>query len=534
MRILAMKPGHDGHVAYIDDGKLIFSYEAEKDSWGRYSECGPVHLVQALSQVDSMPEVIAMSGWAKVVYSDVPSPGAIPAVRRDVRPLEGGYFGEHSPEKAVHVIPFLGAQVKYFTSSHERSHVFCSFGLSRLLQGEECYVLVWEGSIGSFYHLSSDMQLTKVGTPLTFPGLRYQLLYGLADPGYMPGKGDSRFEDAGKLMALAAYGEPGVQTDEEQSLINHLLETENVFGVAAKQALSESRYFNIGVEHPDFARLARRYSDAIFERFAAFAKKELRTGLPLLIGGGCGLNCDWNRSWEDCGLFSEVFVPPCTNDTGAAIGTAIEAQWHLAGNAKVEWNVYSGQDFVIDETDLGDFDQFPLDLDQVAADLLEGSVLAWVQGRCEIGPRALGNRSILAAPFAVETRERLNEIKERERFRPIAPICLVEDMGLHFDRAAASPHMLFFQNVIDDRLGAVTHIDGSARCQSVSSVDNPRMHGLLLSFKNRSGLGVLCNTSLNFKGAGFINRLSDLARYVLKAGLDGFVVADLYYRRIRK
>ena len=185
-------------------------------------------------------------------------------------------------------------------------------------------------------------------------------------------------------------------------------------------------------------------------------------------------------------------------------------------------------------TDLTDFDQFPLNLDHVAADLLAGNVLAWAQGRCEIGPRALGNRSILAAPFAAETRERLNEIKGREQFRPISPICLLEDMGLHFDRAAASPHMLFFQKVIDDRLEAITHIDGSARCQSVSSADNPRMHDLLLSFKSKSGVGVLCNTSLNFKGAGFINRLSDLARYVLTAGLDGFIVADTYHKRIRK
>jgi hydroxymethyl cephem carbamoyltransferase len=525
-----MKPGHDGHIAYIKDGQLAFSMEAEKDSWPRYSEVGPVHLLQALENLDSFPDVVAISGWSKVIYEEAPSASRFPSVKRHVSSLEGGYFAD---ERSIvdRTINIMGRPVRYFSSSHEKSHIYCAYGLSGVREGSPCYVLVWEGSIGAFYHIDEKLQVTHLGSPLTCPGLRYQFLYGLADPGYLPGRGDSRFEDAGKLMAIAAFGEPAPITAEEDSIIKHLLSTDNVFGRDAKRELSGTRYHDIGVEHGDFARLARHYSDAIFSTFHRYAVSNLKPDLPLLIAGGCGLNCDWNRSWEDCGHFSEVFVPPCTNDTGAAIGTAIEAQNHYGGPAKIAWSVYSGQEFTNDAADLTGFERVPLDLAEISEELAAGCILGWVQGRCEVGPRALGNRSILAAPFLTETRDRLNSIKKREPFRPIAPVCLAEDMKLHFDRATPSPYMLFFQRVLNGRLKAVTHVDGSARCQSVTAEQNRELYRLLRAFKAKTGVGVLCNTSLNFKGTGFINRLSDLARYARTVGLDGFVVGEAYFRR---
>lgn len=164
--------------------------------------------------------------------------------------------------------------------------------------------------------------------------------------------------------------------------------------------------------------------------------------------------------------------------------------------------------------------------------LYDGAVLGWAHGRAEIGPRALGNRSILAAPFAAITLDRLNSIKRRESFRPIAPICLEESAFEYFDLHAASPHMLYFARVRANFLRAVTHVDGSSRPQTVNQSQNPRMHALLDAFRKISGVGVLCNTSLNFNGAGFINRSSDLARYAVENGLDGFVVNDKLYMKI--
>jgi predicted NodU family carbamoyl transferase len=154
-----------------------------------------------------------------------------------------------------------------------------------------------------------------------------------------------------------------------------------------------------------------------------------------------------------------------------------------------------------------------------------------VQGRYEIGPRALGNRSLLAAPFTKATTELLNRIKRRESYRPIAPVCLEEQVSTWFDWRWPSPHMLYFQTVESDDLRAVTHDDRSARVQTVSAKQNRPLYELLSAFARLTGVGVLCNTSLNFPGHGFINRMSDLLRFVIEREVEALVVGDRLYTR---
>ncbi|WP_407059053.1 carbamoyltransferase C-terminal domain-containing protein [Ralstonia syzygii subsp. celebesensis] len=298
-------------------------------------------------------------------------------------------------------------------------------------------------------------------------------------------------------------------------------------------------FYNSGVESEAAKRLARLVSDRIFDTFFQAIKPLVKEKRPLLIGGGCGLNCEWNRSWLDSGLFSDVFVPPCTNDVGSALGSAADAQWHLTGRAKLDWNVYCGQAFVDDvgyetASRLGPFTRRSTDMADIADTLRRGEVLGWVTGRAEMGPRALGNRSILAAPFERAMLDRLNTIKRREGFRPIAPVCLEEDVSTHFDLAGPSPYMLYFCKVRSrGSLKAITHVDGSSRAQSVNAKQNPLLYRLLSEFKAQTNFGVLCNTSLNFNGTGFINRTSDLVRYAQEAGLNGFVVEGVLFNRQR-
>jgi hydroxymethyl cephem carbamoyltransferase len=130
-------------------------------------------------------------------------------------------------------------------------------------------------------------------------------------------------------------------------------------------------------------------------------------------------------------------------------------------------------------------------------------------------------------------RDRLNDIKQREGFRPIAPCARIEDLGELFDSDFEDPYMLYFRMVRSDRLGAVTHVDGTARAQTVSTDTNPLLHDLLTAFEARTGVGALCNTSLNFKGFGFINRLSDLAKYCEERGVDDMVAGDSWFVRRR-
>ncbi|MER9526381.1 proline dehydrogenase [Mesorhizobium sp. M0292] len=506
-----MKPGHDGAIAALDTSaaELIYSYEAEKDSFARYSTINPTTILEAAGRLDAIPDVFAVGGW-HIGFNHDPV----------------GYYGIAQGSDIASERTVFGRKVHFYSSTHERSHLWGSYGMSPFPSGMPCYALIWEGWSGDFYEIDENLQVEHRGKAMANPGHKYSFLYALADPKFALPKGH-RIEDAGKLMALCAYGQIGSPDQDEQALIDFVLPSE-VYPLA-KEDLRNSPYYNIGVTHQKFTNLARRVSDAIFDSFHTFAKKNLTKGYPLLISGGCGLNCEWNRRWLETNLFSDVFIPPCANDTGSAIGTAVDAMRHFTGNAKIKWNVYSGQPFAHDQIDLTGLEVHPLDYGQVASALLDDKVIGWVQGNCEIGPRALGNRSILAAPFSKATHERLNRIKNRESFRPIAPVCLEDDVALHFDLARPSPYMLLFQKVLDSRLEAVTHADGTARAQTVSRNHNRRLFQLLTSFKAKSGVGVLCNTSLNFNGTGFINRASDLLTYARAAGLDGFVINDAFY-----
>lgn len=361
------------------------------------------------------------------------------------------------------------------------------------------------------------------------PGNRYASIYGLADPTFPKNAPFSRFSDAGKLMALASFSQRNIPTSEEEQLMDFLLSSRDV-RLDLYEELDSSVYYNVGVDDGEFRNFAGIYSDRIFETFRQFAATNLRQGWPLIIVGGCGLNCDWNTKWRESGIFSDVFVPPVANDSGSAIGTAIDAQWHYTGEAKIEWDVYSGLSFDSTTTaDLSRYDVHEVGPADVAEMLQVGLILGWVNGPYEIGPRALGNRSILAAPFDDATRVRLNNIKQREQFRPIAPVCLESDAARWFGCTAPSPYMLYTFRATTDTLMAVTHVNGTARLQTVTSASNARLHDLLVEFQQRTGYGVLCNTSLNFNGKGFINNLRDLADYASEHGLDGFVVDDRAY-----
>lgn len=515
--ILSYNVGHDGAVAHLRDGHLVSSVEAEKDSNWRYTPLGTQDLLDAFSRLDQVPDVICTGGWWPR------------EARLTGTPCHVGYRGLAKDSITVDRRRLFGKSVPFFSSSHERSHVLCAFGMSPFPQGSSCYALVWEGAIGAFYEIDPDLNVTLIADVMNEPGNRYMSIYGLADPTFPKNLPFSRWSDAGKLMALASFSRRSTPRAEEEDLMDFLLAPEHV-RTDLYERLDSSVYFNVGVDDAEFRNFAGIFSDRIFETFHRFARTKLRQGLPLVIAGGCGLNCDWNTKWRETGIFSDVFVPPVANDSGSAIGTAIDAQHHFTGDAKIKWDVYSGLPFKTDSPLAVDrYDICDVSYQQVADMLSNRLILGWASGRYEIGPRALGNRSILAAPFDDSTRVRLNEIKQREQFRPIAPVCLEDDAARWFGCRRGSPHMLFNFRANTDALPAVTHVNGTARLQTVGPHANPHLHQLLVAFKERTGFGVLCNTSLNFSGKGFINNLADLDTYTIDHGLDGFVVEGRAY-----
>ncbi|MER5214239.1 carbamoyltransferase C-terminal domain-containing protein [Streptomyces sp. NPDC002838] len=519
MRILSFKPGHDGAVALVEDGELRFSYESEKDSFPRYGEVTPAAVAEAMANTDGIPDVICISGWAKGFHSTD-------------RQLGAGYFGWSEEKTRTGKSRIFGREVTTFTSTHERSHLMSAFGMSPFAPDQPAYGLVWEGNIGSLYLYRPGGEVELLRSVMLDPGNKYQYVFALADPTTTDENGGFRYSNAGKMMALTAFSDALEDTPEQRKLIDSVLARGKILKEAAKSDFLDSPFYNVGVESQEFKNLAWRHSERIFHSFLDSAREVFVEGYPLLVSGGCGLNCDWNAKWRDSGLFRDVFVPPVPNDSGSAIGTAIDAQRHLSGESKISWNVYSGQDFVVDcPEESAEFEFVSDDPAVIARALADGAVLAWAQGKAEIGPRALGNRSLLASPQTPGIQERLNWIKGREGYRPVAPMCRLEDVSRYFEWSGPSPFMLFFQRVREPELiPGVTHVDASARVQTVTAEENPRIHALLTAVDRASGVGVLCNTSLNFNGKGFINRLSDVREYALARELDGYVHEGRYYR----
>jgi hydroxymethyl cephem carbamoyltransferase len=521
MLVLAFNPGHDGAVAAVEDRELLFSLEAEKDSDFRYERLRPMSLLTAAQRIERAPDVIAMGGWFRSVSHYLPVQ----------IPMGAGYHGSHP---GIHQkLHLAGKEIKFFSSSHIRSHIAMGLGMAPKLDSPLHAVLVWEGDEGTFYLVNESWQIVREIPVLTLPGVRYGLLFSIADPSFPDEQGIHRRSDPGKLMALASYGDAADADEDATKMVDFLLSPDFSVFPAVKPGLRKSPLYNVGVEAEITKAAAALLTKRMFDLFAQAALEHLPSGIPLYISGGCGLNCDWNRAFMDLGHFSSVFVPPCTNDSGTALGTAIDAIMALTGDPHIEWSVYSGLEFESDcEPDPSMWRAQDLDLASLAGALASGSVVAWVQGRWEIGPRALGNRSLLAEPFQAATRDRLNEIKQREGYRPIAPCCRLEDAGKLFDADFEDPYMLYFRMATDSRIKAVTHVDGSARVQTVTRQTNRPLHDLLSAFAERTGVGILCNTSLNFSGLGFINRMSDLAYYCDDRGIDDFVVGDRWFRRL--
>ena len=258
----------------------------------------------------------------------------------------------------------------------------------------------------------------------------------------------------------------------------------------------------------------------------------------LCMAGGVALNCVANGRLLDRQIFTSIWIQPAASDAGCSLGIPFYIWHQLLGQPRefVMEHAYWGPEY--SESDMqraigssgltfrrvGDVER------QTARLLSEGRVIAWYQGRMEWGPRALGNRSILADPRRPEMKDVINSrVKFREPYRPFAPSVLEEDVGDYFHFTGASPYMSFVCRVRDDRkatIPAVTHVDGTARIQTVSRKHNPRYWSLLDEFKTLTGVPILLNTSFNVKGEPSVCTPDDAVRCFLSTDLDYLVLGD--------
>ncbi len=265
------------------------------------------------------------------------------------------------------------------------------------------------------------------------------------------------------------------------------------------------------------------------------------TGLEnLTLAGGCGLNSVFNGQITQKTGFKSVFIPSAPADDGTALGAAL-LSFHQQNPAVKKGSVvspYLGS--VITDQAVERFKQFnqafTVDhlpgriVDETARRLSEGLLVAWVQGRAEFGPRALGNRSILADPRFAKTQDAINQrIKFREKYRPFAPAVLAEYGPDYFEHYQDSPYMDKTLTIRSDKrsqLGAVCHVDGTGRLQSVTAERNARFYALLTSFYGLTGVPVLLNTSFNVMGKPLVHSLEDCLTVFMTTGLDVLVIND--------
>ncbi|HEX5178102.1 MAG TPA: carbamoyltransferase [Gemmatimonadaceae bacterium] len=385
-----------------------------------------------------------------------------------------------------------------------------------------------------------------------------------------------------KVMGLAPYGEPKYV----DRILEHLIDLRDdgsfkmnmkYFAYPAGLTMTNGAFDELFGGPPrkpethltqremDLARSIQDVTELVMMRMAKHVRHE--TGeRNLCLAGGVALNCVANGKIHKEGVFDQIWIQPAAGDAGGALGAALYAWYQVERQPRLERGDgrdhqrgsylgprYDGDTIrrFLDErkapyTRMPDEELLPY----VARLLANGSVVGWFSGRMEFGPRALGARSILGDARSQTMQSVMNlKIKFRESFRPFAPSCLREDVADWFDLDADSPYMLLVANVRPDKctvmtdeqrglfgidklnvprsaIPAVTHIDYSARIQTVDAVDHPRYHRLLREFKCLTDVGVLINTSFNVRGEPIVESPADAYTCFQRTGIDALVLED--------
>jgi len=393
-----------------------------------------------------------------------------------------------------------------------------------------------------------------------------------------------------KLMGLAPYGSPDSERVArfEELTLEHLVDIrddgsillnmeffeyatglrmcrddawERLFGIPPREAETP-------IEQPymDMALAIQRVTETIVLKMAATAR-ELTGSSNLVMAGGVALNCVANGKLLQSGMFDEIWIQPAAGDAGGALGAAYAIHHVWLGNERpaprgdgdAMKGAYLGPEYAVAdvrrvarryEAPFENYEDFDELCARVADLLAQGQIVGWFQGRMEWGPRALGNRSILGDPRDPATQKTLNlKIKYREGFRPFAPSVLIESCQDYFDLPVASPYMLLVAPVQESRrepvpdnynelklyerlyhlrsdIPAVTHVDYSARIQTIHRETNPRYWKLVNAFKQVTGCGLVVNTSFNVRGEPIVCTPEDAYRCFMRTEMDWLVLGD--------
>lgn len=529
MRFCGIKLTHDGAIALVEDGRLVFCIEQEKrDNNPRYQTILNLDaVVLALAEHGLGPRDVdefVLDGWDGEVESQFRVfSGDVPIALKGAPYVESHAEGLLTSRDGSGLL-LDGRVFPYKSYPHVTGHVtsaYCTSPFAKARQPSFC--LIWDG--GMFPRLYYVDGRGARFLECLFPMKGHA--YAAAGHHFGPYKQASRNNwdqgVAGKVMAYIALG----SVDEEIVAVFQELYEERFAGNTPP-----ARHYRAVINDWDASRAAMHdFFDAsalrlqakrpedVLASFHGFLERllvrEMKRAMQqrssssgsrnLCIAGGCGLNIKWNSALRAASLFDTVWVPPFPNDSGSAIGAACSALSVGKGLVPLEWSVYSGPALVRREAPL-DWQVEPCSMRDLAAILVRNKPVVFLAGRAELGPRALGSRSILAAATSPEMKHHLNEIKLREDFRPVAPICLEDRAPDIFCPGTPDPYMLFDHQTRRkwrDKIPAVVHLDGSARLQTISRTSRHKVAELLVEYEALTGIPLLCNTSANHHGRGF-------------------------------
>ena len=542
---------HDSSACIVRDGELLFAVAEERISRVKHDARFPHMAVQAcLKFAGVTPAEVdeVCFGWQKpgaLFRHDLwcYTTGRLPLTYLNLLNTTRYYLSMWHQQSGAKVFARkfgpLKARMRFV--DHHLAHAISAYGFSGF---DDSAIVIMDGrgawEATSIWH-GRDGRIEHVLT-IPFPNSIGGFYSAFTDYlGFVPNS------DEWKVMGLAPHGKPGVNLDAfidpgtaPYSVNSKRLNngrTGNASGIAAVLGQPRAPESEIGDRHKDIAYAVQDYCERAMMNVArmALAKTNSRN---LCLAGGVALNSKANGKILASGMVDRMFVQPAASDDGVALGAALAPYLDRGGRLpnRAMRHAYLGPAFD-DETIETALRTFKLrysrmnDPAATGAELLaKGKILGWFQGRMEFGPRALGARSILADPRDPQMTAKVNNaVKFREWWRPFAPSMKKEAAGDFVESATDSPFMILTAQVRADKrsvIPAVTHVDGSARPQTVEREVNPLYWRLIDEFAKRTGVPVVMNTSFNLRGEAIVNTPTDAVRTFFSSGMDALLIGS--------
>jgi len=540
MRVLGINAVfHDPAAALVVDGEIVAAAEEERFTRRKHGKVPVAFSTWELPE-QSAAWCLARANLAPadldaVAYSYDPRRGAPPIADITAAAWEGlrTLYVQRAPLFLRSALPGLDPERVRFVPHHV-AHAASAYLAAPFSTSS---VLVLDGRGERASHLagravSGELKILKIQRLPHSLGLMYEEATDHL--------GFRRASDEYKVMALASYGRPRFL----DALRDAVRTTgDGGFTVApidwSALAPRVARAEEWGQEHADLASSVQTRLNEVLLDLARWLHEQ--TGdRALVMAGGVALNCVANSYIAEHGPFERIWVQPAAGDAGTALGAALYVAQRLGDPVSPMQTAALGREW--SEAELADWleradiaFERPADIAEAVADVLAANgVVAWFQGRSEYGPRALGHRSLLANPSDPKNLRRLNDIKGREQFRPVAPMVLLERAAEIFDGPLPSPYMLFTHRVRPpwtERIPAVVHVDGTARIQTVDAAEEPLVARLLRAVERRTGVPVVVNTSLNTAGRPMVDDPRDALECFGSAPVQALALGPFLVRR---